>query len=119
MSLTTLGALATRLTGWSRAIASRKAARQPARSPRGRPTTPDSGLPLTMVGAGSRGRLAAITASRALAHRLADLGLTPGVPLEVVRDDGGPVLLAVRETRLALGRGMAQQILIRLDTRER
>ena len=72
-------------------------------------------IPLTMVGAGIRGRLAAITASPALAHRLADLGLTPGVPVAVVRDDGGPVLLAVRETRLALGRGMAQHILIQID----
>ena len=75
-------------------------------------------LPLTMVGPGCQVRLAAITAGPALAHRLAGMGLTPGVALEVVRDDGGPVLLAVRETRLALGRGMAQHILIQIDEQE-
>ena len=57
-------------------------------------------------------RLTKIMAGRKLTHRLTELGLTPGVNLEVLHDHGGPLLLAVRDSRLALGRGMASKILV-------
>ncbi len=69
-------------------------------------------FPLTMAGRGQTVRLARITAGRRLTHRLSELGLTPGVRFEVLHDHGGPLLLAVRDSRLALGRGMASQILV-------
>lgn len=68
--------------------------------------------PLTMAKRGQPVRLARITAGRKLTHRLTELGLTPGVNFEVLHDHGGPLLLAVRDSRLALGRGMASQILV-------
>jgi len=49
-----------------------------------------------------------------VAHRLAELGLTPGVEMEVLQNKGGPILLAVRSTRLAIGRGMANKVMVRL-----
>lgn len=70
-------------------------------------------LPLTMVAPGQRVKLVQITAGRRLRHRLTELGLTPGIGLEIIQDQGGPLLLAVRDTRLALGRGMAHKILVR------
>ena len=57
-------------------------------------------------------RLTKIMAGRKLTHRLTELGLTPGVNFEVLHDHGGPLLLAVRDSRLALGRGMASKILV-------
>ena len=57
-------------------------------------------------------RLVRIAAGRKLVHRLTELGLTPGVVFEVLHDHGGPLLLAVRNSRLALGRGMASKILV-------
>lgn len=69
-------------------------------------------LPLTMVGTGQLVKLVKITAGRQLCHRLTELGLTPGVNFEVMQDHGGPLLLAVRDSRLALGRGMASKILV-------
>ena len=48
-----------------------------------------------------------------LAHRLAEMGLTPGQPLEVVNRSGGPFIVSVRGTRLVLGRGMVRRILVR------
>ena len=69
-------------------------------------------LPLTMVGTGRLVKLVKITAGRQLCHRLTELGLTPGVNFEVMQDHGGPLLLAVRDSRLALGRGMASKILV-------
>lgn len=70
-------------------------------------------LPLSMIAPGQRIRLVEITAGRRLRRRLTELGLTPGVEIEIVQDQGGPLLLAVRDTRLALGRGMAHKIIVR------
>lgn len=44
--------------------------------------------------------------------RLASLGITPGVRIRVLRNAGGPLLLEVRGSRLALGRGIASKILV-------
>lgn len=43
-------------------------------------------------------------------RRLVELGLTPGVQLRVMQDSGGPLIIAVRDSRLALGRGMAKKL---------
>ncbi len=69
-------------------------------------------LPLTMVSIGKPVKLAEIRAGQQLTHRLAELGLTPGVDLEVIQNQGGPLVLAVRDSRLALGRGMAGKIFV-------
>ena len=55
-------------------------------------------------------RLLSVHADRKVAHRLAELGLTPGVTLTVVQAAGGPLLVAVRGARVAIGRELAQQI---------
>ena len=68
---------------------------------------------LTLVAPGERVRLVGVRGCRHASHRLAELGLTPGVELEVVRKgNGGPLLLAVRDSRLALGRRMAQRVMV-------
>ncbi|MBK8046742.1 MAG: ferrous iron transport protein A [Anaerolineales bacterium] len=69
-------------------------------------------VPLTLVGSGRSVTLIKISAGRKLVHRLSELGLTPGVRFEIIQDHGGPLVLAVRNSRLALGRGMASQILV-------
>jgi ferrous iron transport protein A len=45
--------------------------------------------------------------------RLASLGFTPGAHLQVVQNYGrGPLIVSLRDTRVALGRGEAQKILV-------
>jgi DtxR family Mn-dependent transcriptional regulator len=48
-----------------------------------------------------------------LVHRLTELGLTPGVELQVVQD-GGPMLVSVRGSRVALGRELADNVWVEL-----
>jgi Fe2+ transport system protein FeoA len=72
----------------------------------------NTSFPLTMAMRGQLVRLTKIMAGRKLTHRLTELGLTPGVHFEVLHDHGGPLLLAVRDSRLALGRGMASKIFV-------
>lgn len=72
----------------------------------------DYALPLPMAGVGARVRLVGINGNQRSAHRLAELGLTPGVEVTVLTDNGGTLLLAVGDTRLALGCGVAHAILV-------
>ncbi len=63
---------------------------------------------------GQRARLVRITGGHRLHDRLASMGFAPEVPIEVVsRQGSGPLLVLVNRTRVALGQGMADQILVR------
>lgn len=51
---------------------------------------------------------------RAVQNRLASLGFTPGVDVDMTQNYGfGPLIVTVRGTRVALGRGEAAKILVR------
>ena len=46
-------------------------------------------------------------------RRLADLGLNAGMTVKVINGiSQGPLILAVKDSRLAIGRGMAEQIIV-------
>jgi len=46
-------------------------------------------------------------------RRLADLGLTPGATIRVVKSlGGGPILLEVNGSRIALGRGISMKLFV-------
>jgi ferrous iron transport protein A len=45
---------------------------------------------------------------------MASLGFTPGAPVVMVQNFGrGPLIVLVREARIALGRGEADKVLVR------
>lgn len=70
----------------------------------------DSTVSLTTAPSGRNLRLVHVKAGKRLVHRLAELGLTPGVEMKIVQDSGGPILLSVRHSRIALGRGIASKL---------
>lgn len=49
--------------------------------------------------------------------RLEDMGLTPGTRITIVKSAPfhGPIEIHVRGSRLAIGRGMAERILVRVE----
>lgn len=58
-------------------------------------------------------RVVALTGGRNLARRLTEMGVPVGAELELVQSGGnGPMVIAVGGTRLGLGRGMAQKIMV-------
>lgn len=70
-------------------------------------------MPLTIVQAGRRVRLQAISAGHGLRGRLESLGLVPGVEIEVLQNvPGGPFVIAVKGSRLMLGRGMGHHLMV-------
>lgn len=73
-----------------------------------------SALPVTLdtLRAGTRAVVRTLHGGGELVQRLAALGLTEGTPLVVLHNPRrGPLLVLVRETRIAIGRGEAAKIL--------
>ena len=57
--------------------------------------------------------LIAITGGRGIRSKLYSMGLVPGVKLTVLNRNGtGPVMVAVKDSRLAIGHGMAEKIIV-------
>lgn len=70
-------------------------------------------IPLNMVAAGEQVQVISIDAGWGLQRRLADMGLIPGLNVRVIGRQGfGSVVLDVRGSRLALGRGIARKIMV-------
>ena len=57
----------------------------------------------------------AILAGRGVWRHLAAMGLVPGAVITVLnsRGPGGPLMIRIGDTRLALGWGMAQRVMVR------
>lgn len=71
-------------------------------------------LPLVEIRTGERAVVREFRAGRAVQNRLASLGFTPGVDVNMTQNYGfGPLIVTVRGTRVALGRGEAAKILVR------
>jgi ferrous iron transport protein A len=71
-------------------------------------------FPLVMAAIGEQVYLESIKGGKKMLRRLTALGLTPGVELNVVQNTGGVLLLSVRGSRIALGRGMARKMMVSL-----
>ncbi|NLW71798.1 MAG: hypothetical protein GXY37_02775 [Chloroflexi bacterium] len=69
-------------------------------------------IPLSMTATGELVQLVNILGGEEIKRRLAALGLTPGIKLCVVQNAGGPLLISVRDSRIALGRGVAHKIMV-------
>lgn len=62
---------------------------------------------------GSHVKLHSMLVGHELTSRLTSLGLTPGADLEVIQNYGrGPLIINVRGTHVALGRGEARKLLV-------
>ena len=63
------------------------------------------------LAAGEVGTVQSLTGGRGFVTRLAALGFTPGTEVTMVQNFGrGPIIVLVRDTRIALGRGQARKV---------
>ena len=69
-------------------------------------------FPLSMADEGAKVRIHTLRAGRALALRLTELGLNVGCEIRVIQRQGGGLLVARGEGRIAIGGGMAAKILV-------
>jgi ferrous iron transport protein A len=69
---------------------------------------------LSTLSAGRQGIVHSLTGGHEFCSRVANLGFTPGAPLKVLQNRGhGPLLIFVRGTMVALGRGEAARVVVR------
>ena len=74
---------------------------------------------LNRLDPGMRAVVSEIRGGRGLASRLAGMGISVGCQIEVLQNPAhGSLLVLVRDTRIALGRGVASKILVKESNRE-
>jgi ferrous iron transport protein A len=75
-------------------------------------------VPLTDLGKGDKCTVIAAVGGHRMVRRLAEMGLTPGTEITIVRIAPlhGPVEIFVRGVSLALGRGIASRVLVKRPT---
>lgn len=66
---------------------------------------------------GKEAIIASVRGNRKIARRLADLGLTPETTIYVLKTAplNGPIEVVVRGSKLAIGRQIAENILVRVE----
>ncbi len=70
-------------------------------------------MPLMLALQGQEVRLAEIQGGKEFQHRLAEMGLTPGVKFKIINQGHpGPVIILLKNTRLVLGRGMIHRVFV-------
>jgi Fur family ferric uptake transcriptional regulator len=70
-------------------------------------------IPLTRAAPGEIVRIAGFLGGRGVERRLTSMGLHQGAEVEIIKTSGpGPIIVASRQTRIALGHGMANRILV-------
>ncbi|MCK5284202.1 MAG: ferrous iron transport protein A [Alphaproteobacteria bacterium] len=68
---------------------------------------------LTLASVGEDVFVVSFSFGRNLQRKLKDIGLMVGIQVKVLENDfSGPLLLAIGDTRVALGRGMAHKIMV-------
>lgn len=68
---------------------------------------------LSIVKTGEKVKLIAIDAGHGLKGRLVAMGLVPGTVLTVISNGHpGPFVISVKDSKVMLGRGMAQKIIV-------
>lgn len=68
---------------------------------------------LTDLITGEQGTVLAFEGGRAVNNRLTSLGFTPGTEINIVQNYGrGPLIVKIRGSRVALGRGEARKIIV-------
>jgi len=70
-------------------------------------------MTLSAIDPGQDVTLIDIDGGRGVRSKLYSMGLVPGVNLRILsRSGSGPVMIAVKDSRLAIGRGMAEKIIV-------
>ncbi|HHY98210.1 MAG TPA: ferrous iron transport protein A [Firmicutes bacterium] len=69
-------------------------------------------LPLVFLPIGRGGVVKEIIGGPGLRKRLADLGFARGAVVRVIQSDRGPLIVALGDSRVALGYGMAQKVMV-------
>jgi len=65
---------------------------------------------MSSCASGSKCQICNVDGGCCMKNRLADMGIFPGAFVEILRNEGGPVLVRIGQGRIALGRQMADKV---------
>ncbi|ACK41832.1 MULTISPECIES: FeoA family protein [Dictyoglomus] len=68
-------------------------------------------MALSFVKEGQEVKVIAIRGGKGAVQRLAEMGILPGVRIKVISNSGGPIVIALGNSRIALGKGLASKII--------
>ena len=75
-------------------------------------------ITLDQMTKGTKGKVVSITGGRGAMLKLAAQGIAPGMTIEKVGHlRGGPVLVKVGQSQVAIGRGLASKVVVRIITK--
>ena len=69
--------------------------------------------PLAMLPQGINVKVVKIVGGKGITRKLVEMGFTPGENVKILHSDfSGPILVSVKGSRVALGRGVAMKIIV-------
>jgi len=76
--------------------------------------------PVSVLNEGEEGVVYSFSGGQKLISRLASIGIVPGVKIKVLRNTGNLIIIFASDTRIALGRGQADKIIVaRAETNQK
>ena len=69
-------------------------------------------MPLAMLRQGDTACIKEIVGGRTARGKLNDLGFVSGKTVKIKSSSGGPLIVALGDNRIALGRGMAHKVIV-------
>ena len=70
-------------------------------------------MPLNAIGTGKCAQVDSLEGGQIMCKKLMEMGMNTGSVIKMVKNDIGALIVKVGETRLVLGRGMAQKVIVR------
>ncbi len=67
---------------------------------------------LTTLAPGEKGTVDSIRAGRHATKRLYEMGFNTHAAVRVIKNDAGPVIVSINGNKVALGRGLAEKVLL-------
>lgn len=69
-------------------------------------------MPLTMLGSGEQAEIKRIGGQNEVRKFLENLGFVPGEEVKVVSSNGGNVIVQIKDSRVAVSKGIANKIIV-------
>jgi ferrous iron transport protein A len=70
-------------------------------------------MPLNFIGIGKFAEINSVEGSDVMCKKIMEMGMNKGTVIKIMKNDSGPLIVKVGETRLVLGRAMAQKVMVR------
>lgn len=70
-------------------------------------------MPLNFIGMGKFAEINSVQGCESMCKKIMEMGMSKGAIVKIMKNDKGPLIVKVGETRLVLGRGMAQKVMVR------